>query len=114
MLNAWRLLNVLTGKKLLATLGTLAHIGHCGVPSFNEAGSTLCGLRLLDGSVTKGEQTFLAFWDQRKLEWGGVLLTLCDGPLSVDEAVLLGRIEDRLATISMPIRTTALDWKAWC
>ena len=48
------------------------------------------------------------------MEWSGVLDTLRDGPLSVDEEVLLGRIEDRLDTIPMPIGVAALDWKAWC
>ena len=38
-----------------------------------------------------------AFWDQGKIEWGGVLETLRDGPLSVEEVILLGRIKERLA-----------------
>ena len=61
----------------------------------------------------KGGKDIATFWDQGKIEWGGVLETLRDGPLFVDEVVLLGRIEERLATISMPIGTSDLDWKAW-
>ena len=62
----------------------------------------------------KGGIDLVAFWDQRKMEWSWVLDILREGPLSVDEVVLLGRIEDRLATIWMPIGTSVLDWKGWC
>ena len=48
------------------------------------------------------------------MEWGGVLNTLRNGSLSIDEVVLVGKLEDRLATIPMPIGAFALDWKAWC
>ena len=85
-------------------------------------------MRLLGDSVTEGERwletawrlsnkggkDIAAFWDQGKIEWGGVLETLQDGPLFVDEVILLGRTEERLATIPMPIGTFDLDWKAWC
>ena len=35
----------------------------------------------------KGGKDIAAFWDQGKIEWGGVLETLRDGPLSVDEVI---------------------------
>ena len=56
----------------------------------------------------------VAFWDIGKMEWGGVLDILREGPLSVNEVMLLGRIKDRLAKVPVPIGSVALDWKAWC
>ena len=61
----------------------------------------------------KGGKDIATFWDQGKIEWVGVLETLRDGPLSVVMVVLLGRIEDILATIPMLIGMSDLDWKAW-
>ena len=48
------------------------------------------------------------------MDWGGVLDILREGPLSVNEVMLLGRIEDRVAKVPMPIGSVALDWKVWC
>ena len=62
----------------------------------------------------KGGTDLATFWDQRNMEWGGALTTLQAGSLSIDKVVLLGKIEDRLATIPMPFGTSALEWKAWC
>ena len=51
----------------------------------------------------------------KKVEWGGALKTLRASSLSINEVVLLGRLEDRLATILMPCgSSTSLEWKAWC
>ena len=54
-----------------------------------------------------------AFWDQRKVEWGGALTKLRESSLSTNEEVLLGRLEDKLVTMPIPLCSSSLEWKAW-
>ena len=59
----------------------------------------------------KGRKDLKAFWDQWKMEWGKAL-SLRECALLLNEKVMLGRLEERLATIPMPLYMSALEWKA--
>ena len=57
----------------------------------------------------KGGKDLEAFWDQQNVEWGKVLNSLSEGALSLNEEVLLGRLESSLASILMPLYMSSLE-----
>ena len=55
----------------------------------------------------KGSQRFC---DQRNMDWKKELNSLRESALLINEEVMLGRLEDRLAT---PLCMCSLEWKMW-
>ena len=61
----------------------------------------------------KGGENLEVFWNQQNAEWGKKLISLREGPLSLNEEVMLGIPEEHLATIFMPLYMSSVECKAW-
>ena len=61
----------------------------------------------------KGGKDLVAFLDQRSVEWGKALSILREGPLSLNEEVMLGILEDHLSTMATPLCLSSLECKVW-
>ena len=51
---------------------------------------------------SKGGIALVAFWNQPNAEWGKALLTVREGLVSLNEEVMLGRLENRINTLAPP------------
>ena len=61
----------------------------------------------------KGGTNLEAFWNHQNVEWGKALNNLREGPLSLNEEAMIGRLEDHISTMAMPLCMSSLEWKAW-
>ena len=61
----------------------------------------------------KGGKDLEAFWNEQNAEWGKELINSREETLTLNEEVMIGRLEDWLASILTPLCMSLLEWKSW-